>query len=475
MLRQILVITTLSLALAQAHAVEAGKVIFASGQALVAGKAGAEGMRVEEGELLATGTDGFLYVKTVDNGLFILRPNTRARIVAYRVDHQNPANSQIKLELINGVARSKSGDAVKQARQNFRFNTPVAAIGVRGTDFTVYTNENTSRVAVLSGGVVVSGFAGSCRPEGGGPCEGAASRELFAAQRGQLIEVTRGAAPQLMQSGSGAPDQVAPPRVGEPLAKNDSGTTPILDARKGDSIEKLAGLQPPTSTRPDPKPEPVPDSTPETVPDLTPGLVPDSNPELVPDMQPQPITPVTPPVVTEPNLPIQPQLPERQIKWGRWEALADSPATIDATTPEDGARIVSGSYAILRTAGSQYLIPERGNASFNLKGGEAIVRHDAGGASVLAKVQNGVFVVDFGKASFVTSFDLINGREVFAMKADGIVTRDGRFGNTAFVRPQTNNMAVDGMIGGGGSTAGYVFQGRLDDQRYFSGVTYWSR
>ncbi|RYE87632.1 MAG: hypothetical protein EOO78_35540, partial [Oxalobacteraceae bacterium] len=237
---------TIALAQAQAVAAEAGKVIFASGQAQVAGKAGAEGTSVDEGELLSTGADGFLYVKTLDNGLFILRPNTKARIVAYRVDRKNPANTQVKLELISGVARSKSGDAVKQGRQNFRFNTPVAAIGVRGTDFTVYTDQDTSRVAVLTGGVVVSGFAGACRPEGGGPCEGAASRELFAAQRGQLIEVTLGAAaPKMVPTSSISPDQVSPPRSDEPVARSDQGnTTPMLDARKSDTLDKLVSQQP---------------------------------------------------------------------------------------------------------------------------------------------------------------------------------------------------------------------------------------
>jgi len=445
---------TIALAQAQAVAAEAGKVIFASGQAQVAGKAGAEGTSVDEGELLSTGADGFLYVKTLDNGLFILRPNTKARIVAYRVDRKNPANTQVKLELISGVARSKSGDAVKQARQNFRFNTPVAAIGVRGTDFTVYTDQDTSRVAVLTGGVVVSGFAGACRPEGGGPCEGAASRELFAAQRGQLIEVTRGAAPQLMQSGAAGPDQVSPPHKDEPVTKNGATTTtPILDARKGDSIEKLVS-QVPAKPEPQPAPEPGP-------------VMPENPPPVVV----APTVPIDPEVV----VPVTPPLPERQILWGRWQAIADAPATIDATAPIGGARMVSGDYVILRTAGRAYVIPERGNASFNLQGADATVRHDAGGAPVSAQVRNGMLSVDFGKASFTTSFDLINGREVSSMKAEGMIAADGRFGNSAFVRPNTNNMAVDGMLGSGGNTAGYIFQGRIDEQRYVNGVTYWAR
>src|SRR6202008_1200156 len=103
---------------------------------------------VQEGDELVTGADGYIYVKTVDSGFLVLRPNSRARIVTYRIDAANPANSQVKFELLKGVARSITGQGIKQARQNFRFNTPVAAIGVRGTGFVVRTNEQTSFVTV---------------------------------------------------------------------------------------------------------------------------------------------------------------------------------------------------------------------------------------------------------------------------------------------------------------------------------------
>jgi hypothetical protein len=250
MFRSLFIISSLALA-AQAHAAEAGKVIFVAGNAQVAERPAAEGLPVREGEMLSTGADGFLYVKTIDNGLFILRPGTKARIVAYYVDAKNPSNTHIKLELLSGVARSKSGDAVKLARQNFRFNTPVAAIGVRGTDFTVWTDQNTSNVAVLTGGVVVSGFAGTCRPEGGGPCGGAGSRELSASQRGQLLQIKRGQAePQLLQGASNAPDQVSPPRADEPLAKN-GASEPVLDAKKSESLNQMVAQlpSPPPSCR----------------------------------------------------------------------------------------------------------------------------------------------------------------------------------------------------------------------------------
>lgn len=447
MLRQILIISSFAFA-AAAHGAEAGKVIFAAGMAQVADKAGAEGTPVQEGELLTTGKDGFLYVKTIDNGLFILRPNTKARIVSYRIDRNNPANTRVKLELISGVARSKSGEAVKQARQNFRFNTPVAAIGVRGTDFTVYTDQETSRVAVLTGGVVVSGFAGSCSPEGGGPCEGAASRELFAAQRGQLLQVKRGeAAPELVPASANGPDQVSPPHADEPVAVKAPAApaAPILEARKSDTLDKLV-----TQIQ-----QPARPADPVQTPPLTP---PESSP--IQD-------------------PATPALPERELKWGRFVALANAPATMTLAVPAGAERIIGGDYVIMRSAGRAYVAPERGSASFVLAGGEATIRHENSSNPTLAQVQNGVLDVDFGKRSFVTSFDVVNGAETFRMMADGDVAASGRFGNTAYdaaARPQSNNMLVNGALShAGGGTAAYVFDRRLDDRRTVNGVTFWAK
>ncbi|HWJ93388.1 MAG TPA: FecR family protein [Telluria sp.] len=436
MLRPFIFMCSLGLA-AQAVAGEAGKVIFVAGSAQVAERAVAEGASVQEGELLTTGADGFLYVKTVDNGLFILRPNTRARIATYQVDRQNPANTRVKLELISGVARSKSGDAVKAARQNFRFNTPVAAIGVRGTDFTVYTDQDASRVAVLNGRVVVSGFGGACAPEGGGPCEGAASRELSASQRGQLLQVRRGqAAPQLVQGGGNAPDQVSPPRADEPLAKVGGAGDPSLDAKKGDSLEKLV--------------------------------------EKLPQ---QPTLPVTPPpvVVDQPQLPSGPQ---RELQWGRWTSLAGAAPTATFAGPDGAERIVGGNYVLFRTAnGPEYVTPERGSVAFNLKGGEAFVLNDDPAKSpIAAQLKNGLLNVDFGSAMFTTSFDLVFGSESYKMMADGPVSSAGRFGNNYYERPATNNMQVDGFLSNAnGGSAAYIFHRRLDDTRTTNGVTYWAR
>ena len=245
MLRKSIVLLALGLCSASALAAEAGRVVFVVGAAQVASRAAAVDTAVQEGDSLSTGANGYIYVKTVDNGFLILRPNSKARVITYRVDTKNPANTQVKFELLNGVARSISGGAVKQARQNFRFNTPVAAIGVRGTDFIVHTNQQSSWVSVVSGGVVMSGFAGGCGPEGSGPCEGNASRELFAGRPDTMLQVQRGQQiPQFLQSSGISPELNTPARGDEPSTK------PAATPKSGSAALNEVNLDPAKSGLP---------------------------------------------------------------------------------------------------------------------------------------------------------------------------------------------------------------------------------
>ena len=87
-----------------------------AGEVRVQGQAVKAGHSVQAGDRLSTGADGYVYIKTVDNGFLILRPNSDASIIAYQADSHTPANSRFKFELREGVARSISGQAVKNAQ-----------------------------------------------------------------------------------------------------------------------------------------------------------------------------------------------------------------------------------------------------------------------------------------------------------------------------------------------------------------------
>ena len=89
---------------------EVAHIVYTAGEAKVAGRLAQVGGNVSEGDALVTGGDGYLYLKTRDNGFFILRPNSSGQIVSYQIDTKDPSNNRIKLELQQGVARHISGD-----------------------------------------------------------------------------------------------------------------------------------------------------------------------------------------------------------------------------------------------------------------------------------------------------------------------------------------------------------------------------
>lgn len=412
-------------------AADAAHIVFTAGDATVAGRPARVGDTVREGELLTTRRDGYLYLETLDKGFFILRPNSVGQIVTYHIDALNPANTRIKLELTNGVARHISGEAVKSARQNFRFNTPVAAIGVRGTDFTVFANDQISRIAVLSGGVIVSPLVGSCLAGGTGPCDGPASRELFASATSQVLQIAPGQAPILLQGLEHAPDAMTPPRPGEPSASKTGARNPASAAGAAATLV-------------------------------------DMNPDALKTIQ---ISQSASPPVLAP-LPSGPP----QLVWGRWQALLDQPIEVDVKALQTSNQLIAtnGYFALMRTRDGAWQAPAQTALGFALQQSQAVILDEASRLVTPVKIENGLLQINFANASFFTRFDLVNQSERIQLQNSGELSTDGKlYGGYQFMRP--NNMDVRGALANDNSTAAYLFQARLDDHRLASGATYWGK
>lgn len=442
----------LGLLASAAQAGEAGKVVFVAGQASVGARPVALDAAIQEGDELTTGADGYVYVKTVDQGFLVLRPNSKARIVAYHIDTQNPANTRVKLELLQGVARSISGAGVKQARQNFRFNTPVAAIGVRGTDFVVYTDQQTSRVTVVSGGVVVSGFAGGCGPEGGGPCEGGASRELFAGQAGLMLQVQRGqTSPQLLRSPVMSPaDQGAPARPDEPVGKvgavSPSGDV-NLDAQKSSNVLNNGKQVTQNNVAP---------GGGASLPPLV-----DQKPEIDPS---KPID-VTPPVIVPRSPP--------EVFWGRYQAMAggavdpDVIAKVKSGAYEEG--MIAGTYQITRLKATTLTMPKEGNVSFALTGSDATLQRN-GQDAVVATVENAHLNINFASRTYDTGLTVVGDGLRVPVNSVGNVTNKGQL-----ITPSISSTVISGYLGGVNATeAAYIFK-NVQPSVTVTGGTSWSR
>src|ERR1700741_917885 len=99
MLRNHIIGASLLLTASLAWGGEAGRVIFVTGQVQLANHAAVVDSAVQEGDEVTTGADGYVYMKTTDEGFLILRPNSKARVVTYQVDKANPSNTHVKLEL----------------------------------------------------------------------------------------------------------------------------------------------------------------------------------------------------------------------------------------------------------------------------------------------------------------------------------------------------------------------------------------
>ena len=128
------------------------------------------GAFVREGDSVQTDSNGHVHIRFRDNAVLSVRPSSELHITTYRFDENNPENSTIKLDLMQGTVRTVSGEGAKAARHRFRLNTPIAAIGVRGTDFVVSSTSSSLTALVNDGAIVVAPFSSQCTQGGIGPC-----------------------------------------------------------------------------------------------------------------------------------------------------------------------------------------------------------------------------------------------------------------------------------------------------------------
>jgi hypothetical protein len=161
------------------------------------------------------------------------------------------------------------------------------------------------------------------------------------------------------------------------------------------------------------------------------------------------------------------------VSWGRWEKLVDKAP--NSTLAKDGAKLLATNevYALFRSdQGAPYVLPERGGVGFALASSEAYVRDSQTQARTAATLQNGQLNVDFGKASFTTSFDVTDQAMLYKLATFGSVTKDGQFTSVNQFALPSNMLVYGALSGDGGAT--YLFQSNLTARRVISGVTVWS-
>jgi hypothetical protein len=418
----------------------AGEVVLASGAAYLQ-REGTRlripletGAKVGAGDTLQTGQDGHIYVKFGDGGFLILRPASRMMIDDYRFDPANPAAASVRLRLDEGVMRTITGAGLKGAKDRFRLNTPIAAIGVRGTDFTTYADAASTRVSVAAGGIILAPLENGCSAAGLGPCEGKRAAELFAGRPDLMLVLTRGAyKPELQPVTPQAPDRVRPPLPGEPppaaAASSAAGRAAAGDPTEAQIIDRLDHLFG-RSAHADA---------------------------------------ATPPPAVEPPPPAPPAV---AYNWGRWRD-PQGENSLDLTARlEAGEKLVASNYThVLTRSPGAIALPSSGTVTFALQGAEAFYRN--GSALAAATVSNPELSIDFDRSTFATRLDVGANGSSWRVQATGDVAANGEF-RSAW-RDGTNATVKGTLAGAQGRQAAYLFTRSLDSQRQLTGIATWSR
>lgn len=188
-----------------------------------------QGASVVVGDRIETAANGHVHLRFIDNAAFSVRPDSVLEIQAYQYDAARPQSNEVRLKVANGIGRSISGAATEVDKTRFRLNTPIAAIGVRGTDFIVQADAEQSRATVASGTIVMSPLGNGCLADGVGPCNGRQASVLSADMGRLMVEMRPG-------------DRV--PRVVPAAIAVLATSTPAIDARASAQAAGLVDAQP---------------------------------------------------------------------------------------------------------------------------------------------------------------------------------------------------------------------------------------
>ncbi len=377
------------------------------------------GQQVEAGQKLVTHDGGHIHVRMKDGGLVAIRPNSVLEIQVFDYDPAKPETGKVRYSLREGVARSVTGAIGEANKEAFRFNTPVAAIGVRGTDFVAFSDAQTTRVSVKSGAVVVAALSDICRAEGFGACLESAIA-LRAGNDKSYIEVNRhDKTPRLLQdSHPQLPDRVAPPRTDEPVATlQETRVVQVDEAVKGAQNARLP-------------------SAPSVVPPVSAA-----------------------------------DLGLNDVYWGRWSGTAGgvSGATVrELLAAQKSIQVASSLFGLGVTRLAERL-PDRWQAEFNLTGGEAYVLSN--NLYTPAQLGSGTLSIDIAAKQFSAHASVIEGANTHSIDAAGVADFRGYLQSD----PARSNSEFAGIVIGNLKTVGSVFEKNLNDGRSLTGTMVWHR
>ena len=404
------------------------------------------GSQVRVHDQIVTSTNGHVHIRFVDDALISVRPDSRLEITRYDYDPARPALSTVKFDLIEGITRAISGKAAKAARQRFRLNTPIAAIGVRGTDFTVSAKAGSTRALVNEGSIVLAPFSEDCRADAFGPC-GTNSIELSSATM-EVIELDGSTPLPRLVPATDAQNLTAMRTGVQQAIRSSQGADEASGAEdNGVRVEELSAVLVTDNAASD---------LADTASDLADvaSLLP-SQPEFTPE---QAI------VIAD--------VADRQLIWGRYAGAGldgQERITLSLDEAQLGREITVGNfdYGLFRSGnGSKRLDSGLTVVSFGLSSAQAFYNSSSG--VVAMEVGGGTLDINFQENSFATLLNLNHN-----LTGELNFTASGRLFDGGYFHSRTDGKTIAGAVSLDGSEAGYFFEQQLL-QGDIQGLTLWN-
>ncbi len=394
---------------------------------------------------ITTESNGHAHIHFIDDALVSVRPNSILEIERYDYDKNRPQDSAVKFELSEGVTRAISGDAASSARERFRLNTPIAAIGVRGTDFVVSADTATTRAKVYEGAIILAPFSELCSQDALGPCV-ANAMELDDQSLQMLALDASGPLPQILPVNN----------IGNRDAMQDEMQLAIASADGSNSVASLDTndefdvtrqnevlLEGVTTTAVSKDTINLAGSNTAAIADFTPGIALTSR-----------------------------DLGARQLVWGRY-SFANLPAEFERITlPHSvafaGRETTIGNFdhVLMRTPATPARIDSNlGIVGFQLSTAQAVFNSETGIAAM--QVKSGSLEIDFGQSLFSTELNLDH-----ELTGQVDITGSGRLFDGGFFRMIEDTQTISGAVSYDGAEAGYLFEKQIN-QGSVSGLTLW--
>jgi len=162
--RQAIIALAVATAFPAVSLAAAGRVEFAIGGATAISKEGAarsltRGADINSGDTIKT-TDGRVQVRFTDGGYMSLQPNTEFIVENYAYDGKQDGSERGFFRLVEGGLRAITGVVGRNNRPAYRVATPVATIGIRGSEFLAEHRDTTLKVRVIGGSIFIENEQG---------------------------------------------------------------------------------------------------------------------------------------------------------------------------------------------------------------------------------------------------------------------------------------------------------------------------